>query len=496
MCYNGIRINCLGDNMDNDLIASVWEELSSSFNLPDDVSNEILNSVKLIFQKSYDFQTIYDSIVGDYLEKVSAISMLSPGLATGIKDIENDITINTFDGKICDIDSSSTIDDSTTFDVSSVTKMFTAILLLKMAERKEIDLNKTFADYSPLLSKVDIPIIKALKFGCEIRTEGRLDEENLSEEERLQRLTSAYVYNRDTFAYSDVPYMLVPLLFGDDLTTASDNYINKFYEFYRDELGLEKTGYSPINMTGGIIPKEYLTDGSNYNNDLELFDPKARLLEKSNMVPGHAGVTTNVYDIEKLFGFLRNGLLSQESIINFLTPYRTDTDRIEKNDRQVIINRAMGVYINRGGVRVSDIYEGYSNLTFAAEGSTGAYSVFDLVNGINTSFLPNVKSGSYSKSINTEGYEFGDYGDIMPKNYETTVIHGKQNMEDGRIVRPDGTEMPYARATNNFKVEQLLVLLKLRLAKQALRLISPDKTEEIDAIFKGQTGLQENIGRS
>lgn len=128
----------------------------------------------------------------------------------------------------------------------------------------------------------------------------------------------------------------------------------------------------------------------------------------------------------------------------------------------------MGVYLNLGNIIKSDIAKGYSKKAFAAAGSTGTYSLFDLENGFNAIFLSNIKTTSYSKTFFTDNYEYGDEQDHLPKFYKTTLIAGTGTKRDGKLIRPDGSEMSYSRATNNFKNEQFKILLKLKLAKRFL----------------------------
>lgn len=440
----------------------------------EEIFMEVANS--LMDTKDDDFKASFEAVASDYIKSAEAIAKLSPGLATGLHDEKEGITLNTYNGKMSDIPNDDEITNETVFDASSMTKMFTSILLLKEAEKGNLDLNKKFSDYSPLLSNVDVPIIDALRFGINLRTDGRLDEPGISKEERERRFKSTYVFEKDTFIYSDIPYMLVPLLFGNTMEEATENYINKFYELYRDELGLSKTGYSTINMTGGTVKSDLGGEESSYSKD-GLYDPKADIFEREvGYVSGHAGVTTTVNDLEKLFDSLSHGLLSEESLKALTTTIHPESkvlldkegNPVLRNGNQVNINHAMGVYINTGSIRVSDIPARYSDRAFAAEGSTGTYSVFDIENGLNMTYLSNVRSGLFHKWINTEDYTYGDDNDQMPQNHRTTLISGTGTIRDGRIFRPDGTFMTYVRATNNFKEEGLETLLKLRIAKKAL----------------------------
>ena len=474
------------------LIKKVYDEVILDYYSKDEVQfDDLFKEVlmMLLLMKDDSYENIYDASVRKYLEAVMAISKLSPGFSSGIKDAKNDIALNIYLGKKSDIPNDDAIDENTVFDASSMTKMFTSIFLLHEQELGNIDLNRTFAEYSSLLKNLNIPIKEALRFGFNISTDGRVDEAQISNEERLNRLFNSYVKEDNTFIYSDIPYMLVPLTFGKTLKEAINNYLEKFYKFYRDELGLQNTGYSFINATGGSI-------SSNYNKDLNKFeyimdgvyDPKAKLFEgQLGYISGHAGITTNIFDLEKLFDFLNNGLLSSESLKDLVTSVRPgekillDDEGIPvlRGGKKVNVNRGMGVYINLGDIRACDISSRCSASAFAAEGSTGTYCVYDLENGFSMTYLSNVKSGIYSKFINTNDYVYGDDSDEMPKYYGTTLISGTGTMKDGQIVRPDGTYMTYVRATNNFKEESLNTLLKLRIVKNVL-------VERAKVLFDGQ----------
>ncbi len=464
------------------LIRKTYEEIINDFQTSvdkDEFERLFVECAEILLEnENSDYYEIFKAISEDYLKSVKAISKLSSGFATGLRDLKYGITLNTYEGKGSFILKDDSISEKTVFDASSITKMFTAILLLKEAEDGNIDLSKNFSDYSPLLSKIDVPIIEALRFGVNLRTDGRVDDGLISAEERIRRLLNVYIVSRDTFIYSDIPYMLVPLLFGNNLAEATENYLKKFYDFYRDKVGLEYTGYSTINMTGGKI-KTYFDQENNrfiYTED-GVFDPKANIFEREiGYVSGHAGVTTNVCDLQKLFVCLSNGLLSEDSLKALVTTVQPESkvlldkygNPILDGDEPIYLKHAMGIYVNTGSVMISDVPARYSDNAFVAAGSTGTYSAFDLDNGLNVIYLSNVRSGLYSKIINTEDYVYGDDGDNFPLYYETTVTAGTGTLKDGQMLKEDGSFMPYSRVTNNFKEESLDTLFKLRLAKSVL----------------------------
>ncbi len=479
-----------------EVIKKVYDEVISNYDSLQKIDDSLFKEIVILLLSSKDdsYENIYEKTIQNYMKAVSAISKLSPGFSAGLRDIKNDIVLNVYTGKKSDTINADLIDENSVFDVSSMTKLFTSILLLHEEKLGHIDLNKTFAYYNPFLKNLDIPIRNALKFGFNINTLGRIDENEISDDERLKRLFSAHVKDDNTFIYSDIPYMLVPLLFGETIEKATYNYLKKFYTFYRKELGLQNTGYSFINAAGGTIVSKYDSVFNKFEYmDNGLYDPKANIFEgRLGYISGHAGVTTNVLDLEKLFGFLSNGLLSEDSLTDLVTSVRPgekillneESNPILRNDKYININRGMGVYINLGDIRICDISSRCSVNAFAAEGSTGTYTFYDLANGFNACYLSNIRSGIYSKKIYTDDYVYGDDNDAMPKYYETTLISGTGTMKDGSMLRPDGTYMPYVRATNNFKEECLTTLLKLRITKNVL-------TERAKLMFEGRELINE-----
>lgn len=421
-------------------IIKIWNNMIEKIDID---RLDILYEILLYIKNGYQMQEIYKMIIDDYKKNINEILKLTPGLSTGLYDINDNIKINTYDGKISDIEDTS-IDKNTVFDSSSMTKLFTILLMLKEEEKGNINLNKKYSDYSDELKDINVPIIDALRFLVELRTEERIDEKNITKNEIERRFNKTYIFKKNTYRYSDVPYMLIPLLFGKTKEESTENYLSLFYETYKG-LGLTNTGYSTINMTGGRIN----------NEKMEIFDPKANIIEKKlGYISGHAGVTTTVEDLEKLFLELKKGFLKE--------------DTIERLIKDTTHNRSAAVYINKKDISESPVPKELSKKAFAISGSTGSYAVFDLESGLMTSFLANIKSTTRNKLLNTGNiYTFGDSSVSLKENYETTVIGGTGTIRDGRIIN-DGEEITFFRATNNFKEIQTKTLIKLKFLKEII----------------------------
>lgn len=408
------------------------------------INDDIMKELIIYINDNYSKEEMIERVINDYQKKINELLKITPGISTGLMDISDTIKINTYDGNISDIQKQK-IDKDVVFDASSMTKMFTIILLLKEEEKGNIDLNRNFSDYSKLFKNIDIPVIELLRFKNELRTDGRLDIKGLTNNEILKRFLNTYIYKKNIYRYSDIPYMLAPLLFGKTEEEATANYLDIFYETYK-EMGLTQTGYSTINMTGGIIEDNQVST---------IFDPKARIFEKKlGYISGHAGLTTTVQDIEKLFIQLNNGFLNETSLKKILK--QEDT-----------FERGAGVYVNKNQKEFGLISKFLSENAFAISGSTGTYAVFDLDSGLMTTYFANIKSTTRKKKFNTGNiYTFGGKKGILPNNFETIVIGGTGTIRDGRIINENGEEISFFRAMDNFKEEQIKTLLKIKAIKK------------------------------
>ena len=468
----------------NKTINEIIDKYVTSYN-KEEFFNVLKKAVDVVSSHQGDnYDVIVKELLKDYIEGVNAIAKLSPGLSTGLRDINNNVSVRTYVGHTNEGEDAPCINEDTVFDLSSMTKMFTAILMLNESEHTTFDLNKNFSYYSQLLERINVPVLQTMKFGNELRTDGRLDEKGLMGDEIARRLLNTRVVDTDTFVYSDVPYMLVPLLFDDSLKGASNEYLERFYRLFRDDLKLMHTGYTTKNMTGGIyVPVE--SDGILSYEPRGYYDPKATLLSKKlGLISGHAGAVSNVEDLDKLFASLSNNLLSKESLKTMITPvqdggYLVDKDGnyVLKDGKRIIINKAMGVYINRGSVSKSLIPNGFADTAFASNGSSGTYALFDIENGLQMSRLSNIKSTTKDKVINTGSFHYGLGRDHITENYDTKVIGGTHTLDDGGLVREEGEIMRYVYANHTFNEIGRDTLLKLRVARELLWRINEGRVD-------------------
>lgn len=411
-------------------------------------------------------EEVYMNIIKNYLKEVDGIAKLTPGLTTAIKDNKSGVEIYTYSGKTSD--KGTLVDENTRFDIASITKLFTTIEALKLAEDNKFNLDKNVSTFNGGKYKsLKIPVSKMAKFYYELRTDGRLDErdEILNLEELDRRLASTNSVKDRTFIYSDIPYIILK-----DILPDSDKY---FKQYFNEELQLLNTSYDNHGV---------LTGGSEDNLNI-VHDPKARAFSKYGINTGHAGLFSTSEDLVKLFDGLANGFLSEDSIKDMITPaienqpvLLDENGNIEfkKNAKGeptgvYNISRGMDVYIRHPeGLRVNELVKGLSTDAFSAAGFTGSYATFDLKNGLTANILANPLSSSTEKEIiiDNEAYTIKDCGKTFAPGTKFKVCGKKISVlgDNGETI----DQPAFTRITNTLKEGQIYTLLALRLAKNAL----------------------------
>lgn len=407
-------------------------------------------------------EEVYATIIKEYLMKVEGIAKLVPGLTTGIKDAKVGTEIYTYSGKTKE--NGEKVDEYTRFDIASVTKLFTTTLALKLSEEGKFSLDRLVSSYKGGKYKyLNIPAEEMAKYYYELRTPGRLDDV-FSKNELNKRLSETSVVKEKTFVYSDIPFIILK-----DIIPDSDEYFKKYFN---DEMKMLNTSYDYFG---------FLTGGEEDELNM-VHDPKARVMERYGINPGHAGVFSTSRDLVKFSDALRNGFLSDDSLRKMITPVVKTPMLLDENGNPVMkrdkngnaiepinILRAMGVQIKHPeGIRVSDFPLSVSDTAFVMTGFTGSHMVVDLKNGLTTNILANPISDNGQREVVIDNKKFiiRDCGRVFEDGTKFKVVNRTSEVYDkeGNLI----TKVPYTRITNTLKEEQINVLLKLRLAKNCL----------------------------
>lgn len=415
--------------------------------LDKEMLNDYLLQVKgkLLTMMNCDYKEVVESFLTDYLEEIQKLQKIVPGLSTAIKDNNNGLELYTYNGNVST--SGLLIDEDTKFDLASVTKFFTTTMALKLAEEGKFCLEKNVSDYLGGKYKyLKIPVDQMLRFYYSLKTDGRVDEKDLTLEEINRRMINTKIMKEGTFEYSDIPFIILK----DILPQADENFKKYFY----DALDMKQTGYAPDGVVTGSL-----------EHSLPIpHDPKARNFRRFNINPGHAGVFSTSKDLVKLFDGLNAGFLSDEMLDKLVTPALNEPYLMEdghfvykKTGEIVNINRGLTVCIqHKDGFLGSEVSPMLSPKAFSMIGFTGTYVTFDLDNGITANILTNPLSNMEERCLETNLLEKSGYlshSEIKIKGRDVKVMNEAGEMEN----------VSYYKLMQPLKEKQIELIFALRL---------------------------------
>lgn len=265
--------------------------------------DELQNKAEELIKKDYSLEEALSNIAREVIEQTS--SFLNGKNEFGVQHltgISSCIYLTDFSGngeyklKILGGTGSREIDlpvdENTLFDVASITKIFTLLLLFKLEQEKIIDLNDKISDINPEFKGLeDFTFNDLIRMHGIIYTNGRIDDAK-SEEEALELLNTAYLKSnsREENNYTDLGAIIasktlekvISERLGKDMT-----YSDIMNEYLIKPLGLNNTMFNP----------EPSRVAGNGNLAGLVHDPKARILGGA---VGSAGIFTTSDDLAKL----------------------------------------------------------------------------------------------------------------------------------------------------------------------------------------------------
>lgn len=273
------------------------------------------------------------------------------------------------------------VNEDTMFDVASITKLFTLILLFHLEEKGIVDLNSRIVDVNP-----DFPQLQDYTFNDLIRLHGILKTDGNvataeSKEEAYNRLKTLYidVDDKTQNTYTDFGAIVI----SDTLEKIVSQYLNKDLSFAEimdmyllRPLGLENTKFNPKgnNISGNGYDSNYV------------HDPKARKLEGA---VGSAGIFTTSEDLATLAKNLY-------TINNYNERYFLSAKNLSRLGEITFPNAKqsnkgnLGIYVKHPlGFEKTFTPPDFSTGSFSHQGWTGALATFDPTNKIHQSILVN-----------------------------------------------------------------------------------------------------------
>lgn len=288
------------------------------------------------------------------------------GLSTNIS-LNSNVSINLMGGKN---NNGSEINEETLFDIASVTKLYTLVLVFKLVELCYFNLDDVIARLDNRFKLGHFTVLDLLLMHGEIQTNGLIKNAK-NQKEALIMLKSATLKNhsREKNTYTDMGAIILSKVIEkvvNEKFNKNFTYDQIMKHFIFDRYDLLNTTFKPSN----------LNVAGNGSKDAVPHDPKAKVLGSI----GSAGIFTTSNDLslfaERLFD---TNLISKENLM------KCGTSIFENSNKGY-----MGLYLKQPGNLDKTYVPGlFSKSSFAHQGWTGAMAAFDPTNHLHNSILVN-----------------------------------------------------------------------------------------------------------
>lgn len=297
------------------------------------------------------------------------------------------------------------IDENTVFDIASISKVYTLLLLFKLEELGLIDLNTKVVDLNPDFNNLeDFTFNDLIRLHGEINTDGRVDSAKSYDEAYAILKTSFLKSNsRAENKYTDIGAIImsktIERVISEKLGKEM-SYSDIMEEFLLKPLGLKNTMYNPTNGN---------TTG---NGNLEgiVHDSKARLLGGA---VGSAGIFVNSDDLARLARNMYSlKIVNKEHLARMGQITFSNSAQAQKGN--------LGMYVKHPlGLEKTYTPSELSTGSFSMQGWTGPVANFDMNNMIHQNILVNaIYDGEDRKNDKPVGFggAFDSYLGQMTKN--------------------------------------------------------------------------------
>ena len=313
-----------------------------------------------------------------------------------------------------DVDCLHPVDEDSVYDLASLTKLFTALSLCRLAEQGEIDLKRPVTHYAPaFVHLTDVTVDQVLGYEVNLTTDGRVDAQRDRQAglEKLEHIKAAA--QGDNRFYSDMHAMVLGLLM-EKVTGLP------LYEVISG-LILQPLG---MKETWARVPEGRLQDCLCYDREHRIergryilreglrpgvpHDPKAALLgENGKYLCGHAGLFSTRRDMERLCRALLRGELLRPETLRDMSRNRLGREKPEGGWSQYLGSLC---YVKHPCQYFSEIpvYMGWQSVGLS--GFTGNHVSIDPENGRFALFLGNRVLNRLTMLIPEEGKTREDYG--------------------------------------------------------------------------------------
>ena len=347
-----------------------------------------------------------------------------PGLSVACGTKDQAITAL---GGLADEDTHTPLTADSIFDLASLTKLFTALLVMRLREDGCLDLSRPVTAYAPQFVHLDgVTVDQVLGFEIALTTTARVDMQKTPEAGRalLFDIRPGEVTGR---AYSDMHAMVLKHIVEG---AAGEDYASLLNQLILRPLGMNNTYIvvpeSKRSLCVSCNNEHRMERGQHIRRDGVLpgtpHDPKARVLYPEPC--GHAGLFSTRGDLVKLCqGLLRYDVLPKDALL-FMSRNRTGHRREDGSYQQYL---GAQCYVKHPIQRHSEVPLYESDKAISLSGFTGHHLSVDVETGLFALFLGNRVQNRLTVLVPEAGKSITDYG----LNADGT----------GSLVWPDGREV-------------------------------------------------------
>lgn len=343
-----------------------------------------------------------EDVLQYYLEETHASACLA--LAGGTAD-----SAVTALGGVKDL-SGAPVDAHSLFDLASLTKLFTGLMILRLREEGLLDLNQPVTAYEPRFVHLrDVTVDQLLGFEVSLTTPERVDTQK-SPEDALRQLFLVAPGEPAARPYSDMHAMVLKYVIEG---AAGESYVDV----------LTRRVFEPLDMTETYqrVPEERRADCVSFDREHRIergryflrdgidpglpHDPKARTVYPEPC--GHAGLFSTMPDMIRFCqGVLRGEVVSRESL-RYMAANRTGRRREDGSWTQFL---GCQCYVKHPDQYFSEIPAYESDQAFGISGFTGHHLSIDPERGIFALFLGNRVLDRLTVLTPEPGKTLADYG--------------------------------------------------------------------------------------
>ena len=332
---------------------------------------------------------------------------IMPGLSVACGTADKVLTAL---GGLADEDAGAPLTADSIFDLASLTKLFTGLLVMRLREEGRLDLTKSVTAYAPqFVHLFGVTVDQVLGFEIALTTTARVDTQTTPEAGRalLLDIRPGEVTGR---AYSDMHAMVLKHVIEG---AAQEDYTSLLKRCILAPLGMDNTYL--------IVPEHKRSLCVSCDNEHRLekgryilrsgvlpgtpHDPKARVLYPEPC--GHAGLFSTRGDMVKLCqGLLRYDVISRDGLL-FMSRNRTGHLRPDGTYQQYL---GAQCYVKHPVQRHSEVPLYESDKAISLSGFTGHHLSVDVETGVFALFLGNRVQNRLTVLVPEAGKSITDYG--------------------------------------------------------------------------------------